>query len=170
MTTTWTTELIRVTSSAITAFESAPTSTLNVGVWFNCSKVATIVITSENKAEYIFAEKLHLLPEMVGTSEFGNGVYKIYLQNVNGTTITEDTGLLYIDTGINCKLVDYFAQYEECLKNTPCEDNYQFWAFSFHYLLKNLTWCDEVTYTNACQLFTTLNDLINKEYDCECKG
>lgn len=171
MTTTWTSELIEVASTVIAAFESDTSSDLNLSVWFNCGTPVEIAITATNKGDYIDSNNiLSLTPTMIGKSMFDVGVYRVQLKYAETNAVLEDNGVVYVDTGINCKLVDHFAQYEKCLLETPCEDNYQFWAFSFHYLLKNLIWCDTTTYTNACQLFTTMNNIITENYDCECKG
>lgn len=168
MTTIWDPSLIQISSSAITAFEGNTSVVLTVSVSQNCGKSITFEINNSNKDQYITAHKIFLTPAHIGKTTFDVGLYHINLTHAT-STVTTDDGIVYVDTGINCKLVDHFAQYEECVKTTPCDDNYSFWAFSFHYLLKNLVWCDNSTYLNACQLFTTLNDILSKDYECECK-
>lgn len=169
MNTIWSSALIQISSSAITAFEGNTNVKLVLSVSQNCGTVTTINIEEDNVDTYIINHTIFLRPTHLNKSLFDVGLYHINLKHVD-TTVTEDNGIVYVDTGINCKLVDHFAKYEECIKTTPCDENYSFWAFSFHYLLKNLTWCDNSTYTNACQLFTTLNDILTKDYECECKG
>ena len=78
-----------------------------------------------------------------------------------------DNGLLYIDTGINCKLVDLVSSQIDCL-DKPCADGFTFWAFGFHYLLSKVQYCDEGSYTNACKLFQTMSDILETEVNCGC--
>lgn len=167
MTFTWTTTQIQITSTTITSFIADNTKTLKLEVWLNCGTPVVINITAANQATYIANGKVVLNPAALSQSgTFTVGIYRFQLSYL-ATQVQIDNGLLYIDTGINCKLVDLVSSQIDCL-DKPCADGFTFWAFGFHYLLSKVQYCDEGSYTNACKLFQTMSDILETEVNCGC--
>lgn len=162
---TQTYSLITITSSpAITAFVADNTKALKLDVWHNCNKFETITV----QANQISNGTLAITPAMLSmTGEFQNGVYRIRLKYL-ATTVVEDNGLVYMDKGINCDLIDLFSKHIDCLEGKSCDENYAFWAYAFHKILQDITLCDDLVYENTCILYNKLQTILNEEVDCGC--
>jgi hypothetical protein len=153
-----------VVSMPLTAYLADPSNELTLEVWHNCATPTVISIDED----YIDESEIHLLPEHLGMIDvFANGVYRLRLKYLDSTVI-EDNGLFYIGEGVDCRLIDLFAQYIECLEEKPCAENYMFWAYGFHDILQSLIWCEETTYENACVVYDKLVSIIGEDFNCDC--
>jgi len=167
MTTVWTSTTMTLSSTTVASFLANTSITLEVQVTFNCGTPVVINITNANQGTYIANGNVVLVPANVNqTGTFQSGVYKVRL-TYKANTAQIDTGLVYVDTGIACKLVDHASTHLDCL-DKPCEENFLFWAFGFHYVLKDLKYCNESSYIGACKLYNTMSEILENVVDCGC--
>lgn len=158
---------LTIESEVIDAFIDDP-GTLTIEVTYNCGTA----VEAELAAEDLDGSTYVLTPEFMSQTgdAFSDGVYYVYLKHLLGDTLIEDTRVYYIGQEVNCKLIEYYADWSiDCLNSLPCDKNFYFWPFVFHYLLNRSNSCQEFTYTKACKLWTTMNTMLDEtDIDCGC--
>jgi len=158
---------VTLTGSPLDSFVIDSTKVLTLSYSQNCGTAVDHVVSIDDVSVGAGASYT-VTAETLGVT-FSEGIYQFRF-TYQDSPIQISTAYAYINTTIACKLIDWYATKLDCLDKGDCSNNFFYWAYVFDDLLQrfaNNSICDSFTYTNACKLWTKLNEILEDD-DCGC--